>query len=298
MSGPVDFRDFDGKLSNSLIIMRLSVQKYGLIGWPVSHSLSPPMQNAGFKSADINANYSLVEVSPDKMDEVIPQMKKEFSGWNCTVPHKQHIIEFVDELDDAARILGSVNTVVNENGRFKGYSTDGYGMEVSIKESFDLDIKGNSFLFIGAGGASRAVALYFALRGAGKIAVLNRTTAKAEDLIKEISAVDNNIEVKAAAIDSEDFDPSIYNIVIQSTSLGLHEGDPSPYDVSRLNANQFVVDMIYKKTDFLKKAESIGCKTADGRGMLLFQGVRAWEIWTGQKAPVEEMRQALYEAIS
>ena len=274
------------------------MQKYGLIGWPVSHSLSPPMQNAGFISAGIDANYSLVEVSPEKMNEVIPQMKKEFSGWNCTVPHKQHIIEFVDELDEAAQVLGSVNTVVNENGHFKGYSTDGYGMEISIKESFDQNIKGNSFLFIGAGGAARAVALYFALKGAAKIAVLNRSVEKARNLVNEISKIDDSIEVDAAAIDSKEFDPSPYNVVIQSTSLGLHEGDPSPYDVSRLNSNQFIVDMIYKKTDFLKKAEELGCKTVDGRGMLLFQGVRAWEIWTGQKAPVEDMRQALYEAMN
>ena len=298
MHPSLDFSALDGKLSNSLIIMRLTVQKYGLIGWPVSHSLSPPMQNAGFNSADISANYSLVEVSPDQMNEVIPQMKNEFSGWNCTVPHKQHIIEFIDELDDVAKVLGSVNTVVNENGKLKGYSTDGYGMETSIKESFSQNIKGNSFLFIGAGGAARAVALYFALQGAAKIAVLNRTIGKAQDLIKEINSVDKSIVAEAAAIDSTDFDASLYNIVIQSTSLGLHEGDPSPYDVSKLNSNHFVVDMIYKKTDFLNKAEEIGCKTVDGRGMLLFQGVRAWEIWTGQKAPVDDMRQALYEAMS
>lgn len=298
MPGLLDFFKLDGKLTNSLIIMRLSVQKYGLIGWPVSHSLSPPMQNAGFDSAGIQAKYSLIEVSPDKMKEVIPQMKEEFSGWNCTVPHKQHIIDFVDELDEVARVLGSVNTIVNENGRLKGYSTDGYGMEISIKESFDQDIKGNSFLFIGAGGAARAVALYFALKGAAKIAVLNRSVGKAEDLIKEIKEVDQSIQVEAAVIDSTDFDPSLYNIVIQSTSLGLHDGDPSPYDVCKLNSKQFIVDMIYKKTDFLKKAEELGCKTADGRGMLLFQGVRAWEIWTGQKAPVEDMRKALYEAMN
>ena len=273
------------------------MNKYGLIGWPVSHSLSPPMQNAGFNSAHIDAEYSLVEVSPDRMNEVIPKMKREFRGWNCTVPHKQHIIEFLDEMDETAKVLGSVNTVVNTDGKLKGYSTDGYGMEISIKESFTQEIKGNSFLFIGAGGASRAVALYFALQGAAKIAVLNRTVEKAQALIKEISDVNSQIETYADTINSDDFDPSIYNIVIQCTSLGLHEGDASPYDVSRLNSKQYIIDMIYKKTDFLKKAEALGCKTADGRGMLLFQGVRAWEIWTGEKAPVEDMRKALYDAM-
>ena len=271
--------------------------KFGLIGWPVSHSLSPPMQNAGFKSAGIDAIYSLVEVSPEDMKQVIPEMKNEFSGWNCTVPHKQHIIEFLDDIDETARLLGSVNTVVNKNGQLKGYSTDGYGMEMSIKESFDQDIEGNSFLFIGSGGAARAVALYFATRGASKIAVLNRTVEKADDLIEEVKAINSNIEGKADNINNPALDPADYNIVIQCTSLGLKNGDPSPFDVSRLNRNQFVVDMIYKKTDFLKNAEEIGCKTADGSGMLLHQGVRAWEIWTSQKAPVEAMREALLQAM-
>ena len=273
------------------------MEKYGLIGWPVSHSLSPPMQNAGFNSAKINAEYCLVEVSPERMNEVIPEMVKEYSGWNCTVPHKQHIIEFLDEMDDTAKLLGSVNTVVNKLGKLTGYSTDGYGMAASIKEIFQQEVAGNSFLFIGAGGAARAVALYFALQGAAKIAVLNRTVEKADALVNEISAVNSSIETQADTINSKDFDPSLYNIVIQCTSLGLHEGDASPYDVSRLNSNQYVVDMIYKKTDFLRKAEDIGCKTADGSGMLLYQGVKAWEIWTGQKAPVEDMRKALLNAM-
>ena len=273
------------------------MHKYGLIGWPVAHSLSPPMQNAGFNSACIDAEYSLVEVSPERMNTVIPEMKNEFSGWNCTVPHKQHIIEFLDNLDETAKVLGSVNTVVNEDGKLTGYSTDGYGMERSIEESFGEKVQDNSFLFIGAGGASRAVALYFALQGAAKIAILNRTVEKASALVDEISAVNADIETLADTINSTDFDPSPYNIVIQCTSLGLHEGDPSPYDVNRLKPSQNVVDMIYKKTDFLRKAEKLGCKTADGRGMLLFQGVKAWEIWTGKEAPVEAMRNALYDAM-
>ena len=95
------------------------MKKYGLIGWPVKHSVSPPMQNAGFEAAGIDANYELVEVSPEDMGTVIPQMKEKFAGWNCTVPHKGHIIEFLDEIDETARVLNSVNTVVNLEGKFK-----------------------------------------------------------------------------------------------------------------------------------------------------------------------------------
>ena len=131
------------------------MKKYALIGWPVAHSISPPMQNAGFDAANIEAEYTLAPIAPEEMSTKIPLMKKEFAGWNCTVPHKQHIIEFLDEIDEGAKILGSVNTVVNQDGQLKGYSTDGFGMEKSLQESFNLPIKGNSFIFIGAGGAAR-----------------------------------------------------------------------------------------------------------------------------------------------
>ena len=274
------------------------MNKYGLIGWPVSHSLSPPMQNAGFKAAGINAEYSLVEVSPDRMNEVIPKMKREFSGWNCTVPHKQHIIEFLDNIDETAKVLGSVNTVVNKNGHLTGYSTDGYGMEKSIQESFGQKINGNSFLFIGSGGAARAVALYFSIIGAAKIAILNRTVSKAEALAEEIKELDKGVSIVCDNMDAEKIDVGNYNVIIQCTSLGLHEGDPSPFNIDKINKDQFVVDMIYKKTEFLKKAEEKGCTVTDGRGMLLYQGVKAWEIWTGQKAPVEAMRSALENAMN
>jgi shikimate dehydrogenase len=274
------------------------LKKFGLIGWPVSHSVSPPMQNAGFEAASVDAHYSLVEVSPEQMEKVIPQMKESFNGWNCTVPHKQHIIEFLDEIDETAKILGSVNTVVNSNGSLKGYSTDGYGMEKSLEESFGTQIKGESFLFIGAGGAARAVALHFALQGAARIAILNRTVAKAEALQQEIMNIDKTVHTEVDTIDGNKVNTDNYNTIIQSTSIGLHVDDDSPISIEKLNSKHLVVDMIYKDTAFLKQAKNLGCQTIDGKGMLLHQGVRAWEIWTGQQAPVEEMRTALTQALA
>ncbi len=271
--------------------------RYGLIGWPVAHSLSPPMQNAGFKAAGIDAEYSLVEVAPEMMDKVIPEMKTKFAGWNCTIPHKQHIIKFLDELDETAKILGSVNTVVNLNGHFKGFSTDGYGMEMSIKESFNANIKGNSLLFLGAGGAAKAVALYFAILGAKRIGILNRTVEKAIELKNEIQKINSIIEVEYDDMSAKNIDTSKYEILIQCTSVGLKAGDPTPVEMNIIHKHHKVVDMIYKRTEFLKMAEAKGCQTADGVGMLLFQGVRAWEIWTGKKAPVEAMRASLNDAL-
>ncbi|MCM8530599.1 MAG: shikimate dehydrogenase [Lentisphaeraceae bacterium] len=273
------------------------MNKYGLIGWPVAHSVSPPMQNAGFTAANIDANYEKVAVAPEDMNDVIAKMKESFSGWNCTVPHKQHIIEFLDEIDPLAKALGSVNTVVNTNGQLKGYSTDGYGMQISLKESFNKNIKDSSILFIGAGGAARAVALHFALEGAGKIAIVNRSVDKAEKIADEISTLNPNTKAVADSLDCQTISINEYEVIIQSTSLGLHANDPSPFDTTSLNSDHLVVDMIYKETPFLKQAKEVGCKTIDGEGMLLHQGVKAWEIWTNQKAPVEKMRQALKKAL-
>ena len=273
------------------------MKKYGLIGWPVAHSVSPAMQNAGFAAASIDANYEKVAVAPQEMDKIIPEMKESFAGWNCTVPHKQHIIEFLDEIDPLAKALGSVNTVVNTDGKFKGYSTDGYGMEISLKESFNKDIKGSSILFIGAGGAARAVALHFALQGAKRIAIINRSFEKAEKLQSEIQKLNPSVITESDTLDCNSLVLDNYEVIIQSTSLGLHADDPAPFEASRLNSKQLVVDMIYKETAFLKKAKEAGCKTADGEGMLLHQGVKAWEIWTGKQGPVENMRKALKEAL-
>lgn len=273
------------------------MKKYGLIGWPVAHSVSPAMQNAGFNAASIDANYEKVAVPPEDMIKVIPEMKESFAGWNCTVPHKQHIIEFLDEIDPLAKALGSVNTVVNIDGKFKGYSTDGYGMEISLKESFGKAIKDSSILFIGAGGAARAVALHFALQGAGRIGIINRSVEKAETLATEVAELNSSVIAEADTLECLSLDLDNYEVIIQSTSLGLHAEDPAPFDATRLNSNHLVVDMIYKETAFLKKAQEAGCKTTDGEGMLLHQGVKAWEIWTGQEGPVEDMRKALKEAL-
>ena len=190
------------------------MKKYGLIGWPVAHSVSPAMQNAGFNAATIEANYEKVAVAPEEMVQTIPKMKEHFAGWNCTVPHKQHIIEFLDEIDPLAKALGSVNTVVNIDGKFKGYSTDGYGMEVSLKESFNKDIKGSNILFIGAGGAARAVALHFALQGANRIGIINRSVEKAENLAQEVKELNSSVTSEADTLDCSSLNLDNYQVII------------------------------------------------------------------------------------
>lgn len=273
----------------------------GLLGWPVKHSVSPEMQNSGFKAANINFSYSLVEAEPSKLGEIFTKnINDSFIGFNVTVPHKENIIPFLDELDETAASLGSVNTIVKQkDGTCKGYSTDGYGMSMSLLESFGYQTQGGKFLFIGAGGAARAVALYFALNGAADISIINRTVSKAEKICDEITKI-SNCDAHAIANDDHDKMDEAFqsaDVIIQSSSLGLKDGDPLPVSPSFLQARHKVVDMIYHQTLFMKTAKDFGCEVIDGRGMLLHQGAKAWEIWTGQVAPVETMRTALNKAL-
>ena len=166
------------------------MKKYGLIGWPVAHSVSPAMQNAGFNAASIDANYEKVAVPPEDMIKVIPEMKESFAAGTAQIPHKQHIIEFLDEIDPLAKALGSVNTVVNIDGKFKVIPQMAMVWKFHSKEKFGKAIKDSSILFIGAGGAARAVALHFALQVLVRIGIINRSVEKAETLATEVARVE------------------------------------------------------------------------------------------------------------
>ncbi|MBR5837141.1 MAG: hypothetical protein IKZ84_01245, partial [Victivallales bacterium] len=151
------------------------MERYGLIGHPVGHSKSPAMQEAGFQTLGIQATYELVDVEPTKLSDAFQSMRRTHRGWNVTIPHKEAAALLVDELDEEARKLGSVNTVVNDGGRLKGFSTDGYGLEMALKEAFGFGFDGQRICFLGTGGAARATAVYAALHGASRLLLVNRT---------------------------------------------------------------------------------------------------------------------------
>ena len=149
---------------------------FGLLGWPVKHSVSPPMQEAGFRAIGLDASYELIEVPPEQLAAKVAELKtRGFRGWNCTIPHKGGILACLDEVDPAARAAGSVNTVVHRDGRLLGHSTDGYGLEASVREAVGLAVAGQRFLFWGTGGAARATSAWFARRGAAGLTLVNRT---------------------------------------------------------------------------------------------------------------------------
>lgn len=275
--------------------------RLALLGWPVKHSLSPPMQHAGLQALGLTGSYELVEVSPGRVDEEFARLSREgYAGWNITVPHKGAAACLADEVDPPAALANSVNTIVNRNGRLLGYSTDGYGLETAIREELGIDVRQARVAFLGTGGAARATAMHFALCGVRTLTLANRTVAKAQSLAADIRAGVPGCDASALPLaDTDALTRALRgcNVLVQATSLGLHDGDPLPAPVAALHPGLAVIDMIYGQTPFRAAAAAAGCPTTDGRGMLLYQGVRSLELWTGRPAPVSAMREALDRAL-
>jgi len=281
--------------------MSTNCLKYALLGWPVEHSVSPQMQEAGFREIGINARYELIEVPPEEIPTCLERLVAEgYQGWNVTVPHKEQVAALLNDIHPDATAAGSVNTVLNQKGHLSGFSTDGYGLATAVEECFGIAVPKHRFLFLGSGGAARATSVYFARQGAAELVLVNRTVSKAEALADTIRRAAPECQVKVLPL-AEDIligkALERVDVLVQATALGLRAGDPLPLNPGLIPSHVAVMDMIYGCTPFRQGAEKGGCRTADGRGMLLHQGVRSFEIWTKQRAPVETMRNALEKAL-
>ncbi len=257
------------------------------------------MQNAAFAASGLGNPYQKIAVSLEELPLFVEEARCKLKGFNITVPHKNNIIPFLDEIDHEAAEAGSVNTVVITGGRMKGYSTDGYGLATSLKEAFGLAVPNSSILFLGCGGAIQAVSFYFALQGAKALYFANRSLDKAEELIVRLKAASPATQYACCTLDDHDSVARFARdsqVVIQGTSLGLKPDDPMPVAPELIQGKPYY-DTIYKPTPLLQAVRRTGAPAADGRTMLLHQGARSFEIWTGLKAPVETMRQALEQAI-
>lgn len=301
----------------------------GVMGWPVAHSLSPAMHNAAFAALGLNWVYVPLAVPPERLAEAVRGLRAlGFVGCNATVPHKPALAQLMDELTPVAAAIGSVNTViVRPDGSLLGDSTDGYGFltdlrahgvhigEAENRRSAEATqrqvakMKGRPeagvvcrrALVIGAGGAARAVV--FALAEAGAtVAIANRTVASAAELCRMVLAALPTANVSAhpfpAALTRLAADA---DLIVNTTSLGLHgDADPLPWDPAvPFRRDQVVYDLIYNvRTPFLRLAEAAGARAIDGLGMLVHQGARSFELWTGRPAPVEVMDAALRSVCS
>lgn len=289
-----------------------------VLGHPVRHSASPAMQNAGIKSLELNWRYLAFDVLPDRLPLVLSTGGAlGFVGFNLTVPHKVIAFDLVDVVDPSAKSWGAVNTILFEGkdnqGQWRpmheieiptmetrsvGYNTDADAIIQSIKEDLAMDLKGASVLVCGTGGAGRVAVLNIAAQRPNHLFLVNRTLSKAETLATEISTQFPGIQVHLGYPDRPEFK---LDLILNATSLGLKTDDPIPLDGKCLDFRQArcVYDMIYRpsKTPLLEKAEEAGCKIANGLGMLLYQGAKSLEIWTGKTAPVQVMKNALVQHI-
>jgi shikimate dehydrogenase len=264
----------------------------GLFGYPVKHSLSPAMHNAAFEFLGIDYCYVTFPVHPDRLADAVRGIRAlSLGGVNVTVPHKEKVMAFLDEINEEASFIGAVNTVKNEDGKLTGFNTDGRGFMQSLAE-VGIGVKDKKVLIVGTGGAARAIG-YYLCKEASKVHLFDIDTPKAEVLAKHLNGVRQNAwTIDAASMKRGEFIGGM-DIVINATPLGLKPGDPSPVDISLIKKYHVVCDLIYKETPILRAAAEKGCKTMHGLGMLMWQGVIAFEIWTGIKPPVEIMKAAL-----
>jgi shikimate dehydrogenase len=268
--------------------------RLAVVGDPIDHSLSPPMQNAGLEFLHLPYRYGRLRVKPEDLEEAFRVLReKSFIGWNLTLPHKLRALEFVDGLEPLAERLRAVNTVVNQSGRLFGFNTDGTGLVAAISEAFACDVSSFRIALLGAGGgAGQAAARYLAGLNVPALILLNRTIDKAAQLAVELAATSKS-RIKAEPWGNLANVCEEVDLIINAATVG-----PSPERLSALESRHLVFDMVYgpEETPLVKFARAKGARSADGLLMLLYQGVFAFEIWFGKPAPAVQMREALFAA--
>lgn len=276
----------------------------GLLGSPVAHSISPLMHNEAFKLLGLDYVYLCFDVDDKNLETVVNGLRlMDIKGFNCTMPVKNRMAELVDELSPAAKMIGAVNTVLNENGKLIGHNTDGIGYMQSVKNA-GFDITGKTMTLLGAGGAASSVFVQAALDGVSKINVFSikdKFWERAEKMVATVNANTNctatlyelgSNAVLGASIAKSD-------ILTNATSVGMAPNidDCIIKDKKMLHKNLIVSDIIYNpmETKLLKMAKERGCPTFNGLYMLLYQGAEAFKIWTGSEMPVKEIKEKFFD---
>lgn len=267
----------------------------GVIGDPIEHTLSPIMHNAAFEALKLDYVFLAFKVKPAEVGNAISGMRAlTIHGLNVTMPHKSTVINYLDEIDQASKTIGSVNTILNKDGRLFGFNTDGIGALKALREN-GVEPRGKKVLLLGAGGAARAIA-YILAQEADELVILNRTpkpAAELADLLKQkfkkkISA--GELSPNAVKDNFADAD-----VLINATSVGMKpNANQTPVAPEWLKPDLAVMDIVYNpiETKLAKDAKAAGAKVVSGVEMLIYQGTASFEIWTGCKAPVEVMRKA------
>lgn len=266
-----------------------------LIGQPVSHSLSPAMHNAAFTADGLDFAYVCLDVDPDDVPEAVRGAAAlKLRGFNITMPHKRAMVPLMDELDEGARISGAVNTVVIEDSKLYGYNTDGGGMVLACQEA-GIDLSGACVLLLGAGGAAAAIAVAFGEAGVGELHVANRTVDHAVELGNKLREEGlENVEIHSLNM-LDEVVPEV-EIVVNTTPLGMKKEDELPIPAGYMEEGRAFCDAVYRpgtETPLVRLAREWGARVVAGDRMLLYQGVLAQKLWTGQDPNVEVMDRAI-----
>lgn len=271
-----------------------------VIGSPIAHSASPKIYNYGFERLGLDYVYVAFDIKEHEMKDAIAAMRTfRLRGCNVTMPGKTEVVKYMDELSPAARIIGAVNTIVNDNGRLKGYITDGEGAVGSLRDN-GVDVSGRKIVIAGAGGAATAIQVQCALDGAREIVIFNRTVSRAEETAQMIQREVPSCTVKVCDIaDTARMTAEIRDseILINATSVGMKpmEQESIVKDMTAFHPGLTVLDAVYEpvETRLLREAKEAKCHCIGGKSMLLWQAAAAFKLYTGLELPVEELKEIL-----
>jgi shikimate dehydrogenase len=285
---------------------------FGVMGFPIHHSLSPAMHTAALRALRMDALYTAFDVPPRFLRSVLDALiLAGVEGLNVTVPLKERIVPLLDRVDPTAQAVGAVNTVAIRRGRTVGYNTDVAGFTRALTEALRVDGRGRRVLLLGAGGAARAVGWALLALGPARIWVANRTPSRAARLVRWLRAArpvnrSGGAVRPPTEISAVSYQPAalsrmlpVVDLVINATSLGLGTTDPLPVDAQALHRRLSVFDLVYRRptTAFVQAARRRGALAIDGLPMLLYQGAESLRLWLGRPAPLQAMRRALVEAM-
>ena len=276
-------------------------QRLGIIGHPIGHSISPLFQQAGLDAIGFDGTYQAWDVAPDDVGEFVAGLRSPGTlGINVTVPHKETVIPFLDEVDDWASTAGAVNTIVNRDGRLTGHNTDGIGFLRALREGAEFEPRGRDVLVLGAGGSARGVVYALARAGIAQLFIANRTIERAERLVS--LAVDSGVAAEAMGLSEAPSAASEVALIVNCTSMGMVHGPDergTPLAARDISSTVLVNDLVYNppETPFLREAARSGAATLGGIQMLVYQGAASFEMWTGREAPVSVMLEAAVAAM-
>lgn len=266
----------------------------GVLGWPLTYTLSPVIHNAAFRKVGLDWVYLQWPVPPEELGDAVAGLRALGAmGASVTMPHKEEIVKLLDGLSGDARALGAVNTIHRLGHRLIGHNTDVDGFRAFLEEDAGVDLEGKSCLVLGAGGAARAVVKALSDLGAARIAIAARTPERGEEVTAQVGHGESRVcDWNEASAEAEAAD-----VIVNATPVGMREGDPLPS--TSFNSGQVVVDLVYDppSTEMVERARSAGADAWGGLGMLVHQAAAAFRIWTGQDPPLETMSAAALRAI-